>query len=167
MPERAKELLVVGLRNAHAMENQAQELLERQIGRTDDYPEVKKRLQDHLRETLAQKKRLESALETMDSSPSALKDAALSFGANLMAMGHAVANDEILKNTFGNAALENYEIAAYKSLIALCQKAGVRGFVTDLRQSLEEEERMAKWVYDNVEEVTQKFAALEEKKAAA
>jgi ferritin-like metal-binding protein YciE len=165
MPERAKELLITGLRNAHAMENQAQEMLERQIDRTKDYPDVKKRLQDHLRETLQQKKRLEEALKKVDASPSAVKDAVLGFGANVMAMSHAVANDEILKNSFGNAALENYEIAAYKSLIALCEVAGVRGFVTELRHSLAEEERMAKWVYDNVESVTQQFAALEEKAA--
>ena len=165
MPDRARELLIVGLRNAHAMENQAQELLERQIGRTDDFPEVKQRLQDHLRETLTQKKRLEAALKEMDSSPSAIKDAVLSFGANVAAMGHAIAGDEIIKNTLANHAFENYEIAAYKSLIALCQQGNVRGFVTELRASLAEEERMAKWVSDNVEKVTLQYLRTESRAA--
>lgn len=39
-------------------------------------------------------------------------------------MSHALADDEILKNTFANNAFENFEIAAYKTLIALCAPAG-------------------------------------------
>ena len=31
-------------------------------------------------------------------------------------MGHTLAGDEILKNSFANFAFENFEIAAYKSL---------------------------------------------------
>jgi ferritin-like metal-binding protein YciE len=167
MEDRARKLLIVGLRNAHAMEKQAQELMERQIGRTDDYPEVKRRLQDHLRETLTQKKRLEAALQEMDSSPSAIKDAVLGVGANLAAMGHAIAGDEIIKNALANHAFENYEIAAYKSLIALCKDGSVRGFVTELRASLDEEERMAKWVYDNIEKVTLQYLQTEQSQSAA
>jgi ferritin-like metal-binding protein YciE len=34
----AKDLFIDGLRNAHAMETQAREMLERQKGRLDDYP---------------------------------------------------------------------------------------------------------------------------------
>ena len=43
---------------------------------------------------------------------------------NLAAMANASAGDEILKNTFANNAFEHYEIAAYKSLIKLCERAG-------------------------------------------
>jgi ferritin-like metal-binding protein YciE len=41
MPNTARDIFVVGLRNAHAMETQARELMERQSERLDDYPEVK------------------------------------------------------------------------------------------------------------------------------
>ena len=36
----ARELFITGLRNAHAMEHQARELMERQIERSTDYPQV-------------------------------------------------------------------------------------------------------------------------------
>jgi ferritin-like metal-binding protein YciE len=36
-----------------------------------------------------------------------------------------MAGDEILKNTFANNALEHFEIAAYKSVLALCPAAGM------------------------------------------
>jgi ferritin-like metal-binding protein YciE len=41
MAQTAREIFVVGLRNAHGMETQARELMERQSERLDEYPEVK------------------------------------------------------------------------------------------------------------------------------
>jgi ferritin-like metal-binding protein YciE len=165
MANKARDLLIVGLRNAHAMERQAQELMERQSERTSDYPEVKQRLLQHLEETRLQMKRLERGLESLGASHSTLKDTALSLGANLATMAHTMAGDEILKNTFANNAFEHYEIAAYKSLLALCQKAGVN-LQADLQESLEEEERMAQWIDDHLRAVTLQYLSHEERQAA-
>jgi ferritin-like metal-binding protein YciE len=120
-------------------------MLERQIDRMDKYPELRAKLRDHLGETKEQLKRLESCLSELDSSPSTVKDAPLAFGANLAGLGHAMAGDEVLKNTFANSALESYEIAAYKSLLAMAEQAGAR-MKTVFEDSLREEERMAAWV---------------------
>jgi ferritin-like metal-binding protein YciE len=38
MTQTAREIFIVGLRNAHAMETQARELMERQSERLDEYP---------------------------------------------------------------------------------------------------------------------------------
>ncbi|SFH69088.1 protein of unknown function [Bradyrhizobium sp. Gha] len=46
------------------------------------------------------------------------------------------------QNTFANNAFENFEIAAYKSLIALCGAAGVAEAKEPLEASLKEEQRM-------------------------
>ena len=40
MADEAREVLIVGLRNAHAVESQAVELLERQVQALDDYPDA-------------------------------------------------------------------------------------------------------------------------------
>jgi ferritin-like metal-binding protein YciE len=157
MTDSARDLLIVGLRDAHAMENQAEELMERQVDRLTDYPDVHARLERHLTETRRQKKRLEDCLESCGESPSSIKDMAMSFTGNLAALGHAMANDEVLKNTFANDAFEHYEIAAYKSLLTLCSLSGMNGLVPALQESLREEEQMAKWVDDNVEKVTRDF----------
>ena len=58
MAETERDFFVTGLRNAHAMEMQARELMERQIDRTQDYPELRTRLQQHLVETTSQLERL-------------------------------------------------------------------------------------------------------------
>ena len=47
MAQTARDVFVVGLRNAHAMEVQARELMERQSERTGEYPEVQAKLKDY------------------------------------------------------------------------------------------------------------------------
>jgi ferritin-like metal-binding protein YciE len=153
----AKDLFIVGLRNAHAMETQAREMLERQEGRLDDYPEVKTKVVSHLAETNQQIARLDECLKSFGESSSALKDTAQSFMGNMAAMAHTVAEDEILKNTFANNAFENFEIAAYKSLLAMCDSAGAAACKAPLEENLREEESMAKWISENVAKVTQMF----------
>ncbi|MBV8768417.1 MAG: ferritin-like domain-containing protein [Hyphomicrobiales bacterium] len=155
--EIARDLFIDGLRNAHAMEVQARELMERQSERLSDYPQVQMRVRQHLDETNGQIKRLEDCLGACGESASTLKDTAMSALGNLAATGHAAASDEILKNTFANEAFEHYEIAAYKSLLTLCDKAGVSMAAAPLRQSLQEEEKMADWIDGHIEEVTLDF----------
>ncbi len=166
MATSARDIFIAGLRNAHAMEIQARELLERQSERFDEYPEVKSRVTSHLDETNEQLRRLEQCLETCGESTSTLKDTAQSVMANMMAMGHSMAGDEILKNTFANDAFEHYEIAAYKSLLALCGAAGADSARPLLEASLREEERMADWVEGNVEKVTMQYVDIQERQAA-
>lgn len=161
----ARDLLVTGLRNAHRMEVQARELMERQCARLDDYPTVQARLRQHLAETIQQLRRLDKCLAACGETSSVIKDTVMSAFANLAAIGHAAADDEILKNIFGDEAFEHYEIAAYKSLLILCDQAGMPGLQEPLRQSRSEERRMAAWLDDHVEEVT--LAYLAKKSAGA
>jgi ferritin-like metal-binding protein YciE len=165
MAQTAREILVTGLRNAHAMEIQARELMERQSERLDDYPEVKAKVAAHLQETNEQLRRLEQCLEVCGESTSALKDTAQSVMANMVAMAHSMAGDEILKNTFANNAFEHFEIAAYKSLLTLSQAAGMAAACGPLEASLREEERMAAWIDANVAKVTMEYVRHEERQA--
>lgn len=163
--QKARDLLIVGLRNAHAMEIQARELMERQRERTGNFPEVKERLSRHLEETQQQLVRLEDCLRQCGETESTIKDTVMSATANLSAMAHAMAGDEILKNTFANNAFENYEIAAYKSLLALCKRARI-DLSGPLQASLREEQEMANWIDKHVEDVTLQYLEREERAAA-
>jgi ferritin-like metal-binding protein YciE len=166
MSNTARDVFIVGLRNAHAMETQARELMERQSERLDDYPDVKARVSAHLNETNEQLRRLEQCLEACGESTSSIKDAAQSLAANVTAMTHSMAGDEILKNTFANNAFEHFEIAAYKSLLALCPVAGMESAREPLQASLGEEERMASWIDANVAKVTMDYVNHEQSRAA-
>ncbi len=49
-----RDIFVTGLRNAHAMETQAREMMERQSERLTDYPDVQAKVKTHLVETEGQ-----------------------------------------------------------------------------------------------------------------
>lgn len=155
-------IFVTGLRNAHAMENQALSIMKPQVSRIENYPEVAQRLEQHIAETEMQIQRLEQILDGFGESKSSLKDAALSFTGSMAAIGHTVAADEIVKNSFANYAFEHFEIAAYKSLLALSNQAGNSSATSLLTQNLDEELSMAQWLDQNIGPVTLKYAALRE-----
>ena len=144
------------------MENQALSIMKPQVLRIENYPEVAARLEQHIRETEGQKKRLEDVLDSLAEDRSALKDMALSLTGSMAAIGHTAAGDEIIKNSLANFAFENYEIAAYKSLITIAKHGGFPGLAPALKTNLDEEIAMAKWIDDNLKSVTMKFASLKE-----
>jgi ferritin-like metal-binding protein YciE len=67
----------------------------------------------------------------------------------------------VIKNTFANYAFEHYEIATYRSLLAMADAAGDASAPTALRESLAEEERMAQWIADHLDETTRTYVRLE------
>jgi ferritin-like metal-binding protein YciE len=160
----ARDLFITGLRNAHAMERQAQELMERQSERMTDFPALQARCREHLAETKQHLTRVEECLSQLGESSSTIKDAALALGANLQAMGHSMADDEVLKNTFANNAFENFEVAAYTSLIAIGNQAGLQ--TQALQQNLREDQAMAEWVAQHVQDITLEFLRKTERRAA-
>src|SRR5690349_11294910 len=95
----ARDIYTTGLRNQHAVENQAIELLERQVGRLEHYPDMAKRMRRHIDESREQARRIEELLASLGTSHSAVKDTVMSFVGNMAAMMHTPAGDEVIKNT--------------------------------------------------------------------
>jgi ferritin-like metal-binding protein YciE len=151
------DLLLTGLRNQHAVENQAISLLSRQVERLESYPEMEARMRQHIDESKAQVQRLEEILSALGSSHSALKDAGLSLSGNMAALMHTVAPDEVLKNTFANYAFEHFEIAAYRSLLTLFDAIGQTSGKAALEKSLGEEVEMAEWIDQHLADTTLRY----------
>ena len=151
LAETAKNIYLTGLRNQHAVENQAIELLERQVGRLENYPEMEARMRRHIEESREQARRLEDLLSQHDTSHSMVKDAVMSVVGNVAALGHATASDEVVKNTFANFAFEHYEIASYKSLLTLADLAGHSARPSVLETSVREEQDMAAWIAEHLD----------------
>ena len=157
--DQARDIYIVGLRNQHAVENQAIELLERQVGRLENYPEMEQRMRRHIEESREQARRLEDLLGQFATSHSTMKDTMMSLVGNLAAIGHTMASDEVLKNTFANFAFEHYEIASYSSLLTLAELAGHSAGRSALETSLREEKEMAAWIADHLAATTRRFVA--------
>lgn len=150
-------LYVTGLHNAHAMETQAIQLLSRQVERLEHYPEMEAKLRAHLEESKVQRTRLEEVLHTLEEKPSALKEVVLGFGGNIAALAHTAASDEIVKNTLANYMFEHFEIAAYKSLIAMSEFIGHPAGAAAARACLQEEAAMAAWIDERIGSTTTVF----------
>jgi ferritin-like metal-binding protein YciE len=158
--EDAYDLMVVGLRNAHGLEQQAIEMLERNVERLEHYPELKKRMAQHLTETRRQQDRIEKALKKLDESTSTVKDTVMGMVQNVQAMVHSMANDEVLKNSFTGYAFEHFEIAAYTALGVMARAAGEEDVAKLADEICEEERAMADWLEEHLPDVVEEHIRL-------
>jgi len=157
MASSVRDIYITGLRNAHALEAQADQLISRQVERLENYPELSQRMRLHLEETRNQAKRLEQILSHHGTSESTLKDMATGFMGNMAAMAHAVTQDEVVKNSFANYAFEHFEIASYRALIEMSQAAGDSAAMPLLQESLREEMAMAQWLEQNLSPTVHRY----------
>ncbi|MCZ0960931.1 ferritin-like domain-containing protein [Paracoccus benzoatiresistens] len=156
----AHDLFVDGLRNAHAMENQALSIMQPQLNRLEHYPEVAALLDRHIRETEGQIARIDQILDSIGESPSGLKDTMLSFSGSMAAVTHSLTSDEILKNSMANFAFEHFEIAAYTALITAAELDGQTSAIPLLRQNLDEELAMAAAIDAGLPDVVRQYVSL-------
>ncbi len=161
MASSIKDIYVNGLTNAHALEAQAVQLLSRQVERLENYPAMAERMRQHIEESRNQQARLQQILERQGTSPSTFKDAVTGFMGNMAAIGHTLAQDEVIKNSFANYAFEHFEIASYKALLEMADAAGDAEAPSLLRQSLDEEHRMAQWIDQHLPETIRTYMQLE------
>lgn len=154
------DTFVTGLKNAHALEQQALSLMDRQIEHLASYADVEQQLKMHRGETERQIERLETILGDLGESPSVLKDLGMTMSGNLAALGHMFAPDEILKNSFANYAFESFEVASYSALIVMAEEGGYDEALPLLRQTLGEEQAMQQWIAKTLPVVVRKYLSL-------
>jgi ferritin-like metal-binding protein YciE len=136
------ERLVKYLADAHALEAQAIELLERapQIGGD---PELERVYREHLEETRAHQRLVRERLEAHGSGPSALKDAAMRLGAlnwGMFFQAHPDTPGKLAAFAFG---FEHLEIAGYEELKRVAQRAGDEATVEVADRILAQERAVA------------------------
>jgi ferritin-like metal-binding protein YciE len=135
------------LSDAHALEGQSKQLLEK--GKEMDVPApLADALAHHLDETEGHLERIERRLDDRGASPSAVKDAMLKLGALNWGMFFAAQPDTPAKLAGFAYAVENLEVAAYELLKRVAQRAGDAETVALAESILGEEESAAKQVAD-------------------
>ncbi len=145
------------LRDAHAMEQQAEKMLKAQSERLEHYPQLKARIDQHIQETLGQQQLIDECLERLGGSSSTLKD----LGGKLMAFGQALGgslmSDEVIKGAMAGYVFENMEIASYTVLRTAAQEAGDAQTQAACEKILPQEIAMAEWLLEKLPELTQAF----------
>lgn len=145
------------LRDAHAMEKQAESMLESMASRIVNYPDVRARIEQHITETKQQITVLEEILDRNDISRSMLKDSMSKMMAFGQSVGGMVTSDEIVKGSISGYVFEQFEIACYTSLLAAAKKAGDMASVPAIESILAEEQRMADWLIQHIPDTTEQF----------
>lgn len=157
MTDNTKEWLAQWLRDAHAMEEQAETMLTSQYDRLENYPELRQRIGRHIEETKEQARRLEECLTRIGDGTSTMKDAGAKLMATAQGLSGLFAGDEVLKGSLAGYTFEHMEIASYTMLIAAAEKCGEPDIMRVCQQNLQEEQEMASWLAKNLPDVTQRF----------
>lgn len=145
------------LRDAHAMEKQAESMLEKMSERIEHYPELKTRLAQHLEETRHQQMLLQEVIDRNGISNSTLKDTMSKMMAFGQTMGGMMTPDEVVKGAISGYVFENFEVACYTSLIAAAELAGDPAGAEVFRTILKQEQAMTDWARDHLPQVTEQF----------
>lgn len=145
------------LRDAHAMEKQAESMLESMAGRIDNYPDLRSRIEQHISETKHQITILEEILDRNNISRSVIKDSMSKMAALGQSIGGIFPSDEIVKGSISGYVFEQFEIACYTSLLAAVQKAGDTASIPAIESILNEEKQMADWLIKHIPQTTEQF----------
>ncbi|WP_273855232.1 ferritin-like domain-containing protein [Serratia liquefaciens] len=152
-----REHFIDWLRDAHAMEEQAETMLNGMKDRVKDYPQLQNRIIQHLEETRQQQVQLKACIKRLDASTSSLKDLA----AKTLALGQALSGvfveDEIVKGVISAYVFEHMEIASYQTLIAAAEQVGDSETLQVLGGILQQEQAMADWLLENIPSITQAY----------
>jgi ferritin-like metal-binding protein YciE len=161
--EDLQRALVHYLADAHALEEQSIQLLERGPDLAGD-EEVAAVYRQHLEESRRHARRIEERLEALGSEPSTLKDAALRLGALEWSLFFQAQTDTPGKLAAFVYAVEHLEIAGYQLLRRVAQRAADPATVRLAEMILGEERAMAGRVADRFDRA---FAASMAEKGVA
>lgn len=156
MSEKLEQQLVKELRNAHAIEKQAIQLLDKGAQMVDD-EETGRIFRAHPMQTEEHERQVSLRLEADGESPSKLKDVAMQAGALGIGMSATALPETSLRLITVAFAFENLEIATYGIVQRLADRAGDAETVTVVERILEEEEAAAELIrgaFDRVVELT-------------
>ena len=156
------ENLMDWLRDAHAMEEQAEKMLTATAGRLENYPEFKARVEQHIDETRKQAVLVKSCIERRGGETSTIKDMAGRVTAMAQGLSGVFVSDEVVKGALASYTFEHMEIASYTALIAAADLVGDTQTKKVCESILAEEEAMAGWLQHILPEIVQRFLSLDQ-----
>jgi ferritin-like metal-binding protein YciE len=156
MSENAEQQLIKELSNAHAIEKQAIQLLDKGAQMVED-EEIGRIFRAHRLQTEEHEREVSACLEAHGESPSKIKDMAMQVGALGIGASAMAQPETTLRLITVAYAFENLEIATYGIIRRLAEFAGDAGTAAVAQRILEQEEAAAELVrgtFNRVVELT-------------
>lgn len=145
------------LRDAHAMEEQAEKLFRGQASRLKSYTELSAKLKEEVTFIEANKMLLSASLKKMGSCPSVLKDSFGKFMGFEQNMAGLMVNDEPVKGVLALHTFSQMAVGSYKILVAASDASGESTVKATCEAILSSAERRAAWVEEELDSVTRAF----------
>jgi ferritin-like metal-binding protein YciE len=145
-----KELVIVWLNDAHAMELGIAQVLERHAEEAKDHPQMQAGLQRHLEQTRRHAELVKECVERMGGETSGIKTGMASVMGAVQGMTTKLAKDELIKNTLHDYGTEHFEIACYTSLIAAAENLGDQETARVCAEILRDEQAMADFLFQQI-----------------
>ncbi|MEA9763051.1 ferritin-like domain-containing protein [Xanthomonas campestris] len=158
----SRERLVKWLQDAYAMEKEAETMMKAMAARTEHYPELKHRIEQHVQETQQQSAGVQRCLELLDGSIPTAKGMLSSVLASMHAAGNSMMTDEVTKGVGISYAFEHLEIASYRALVVAARIAGEQQVAQICEDILQQEIEMAEWLIDHQEAIVVAFLEREQ-----
>lgn len=144
-PDQLDSALLTYLRDAHALEGQAEKLLQAGAERVED-EHLEAAFREHLEETERHRERIAGLLEERGARPSLVKDSMLKAGGLNLSAFFGAQPDSTTKLAGFAFAFEHLEVAAYELLARVAARAGDEGVVAAAEEILAEERAAAERV---------------------
>ncbi|HEY7349362.1 MAG TPA: DUF892 family protein [Ktedonobacterales bacterium] len=152
----SRKLLVKSLEDVYALEAHLVQMFSDHVKDAQDEPQIRQKIEQHLRETELHRDRIEQRLNALGGSKPGLKTTVSSvIGQVLGGIGGSRAST-LAKNAREEYASEHLEIAAYIELITLAQTLGDQDTVRTAQLNLRDEVSMEQWLVERLPEATLK-----------
>ena len=148
-----QEQLVKYLTDAHSQEENAISQLKTGVDQAGD-PQLAEVFRTHLAETEEHERLIRQRLEAHDASPSGLKDVAQKAGATMTGTLAKAAPDTTGKLAIQAYAFEHLEIASYRMLSVVAERAGDQETLQVVQRILEQERATAQKLDGLLEQIS-------------
>lgn len=150
-----KELLVTWLNDAYSMEQALIPVLENHAKDAEEHPEIRHRIEQHVQETRRHAEMVAECVRSLGEEVSGLKSAMGKVMGSFQSVTTGMFGDELIKNALTDYASENFEIAAYRSLLTAAEHNGDQHIAEVCREILRDEEMMAEFLIGHIPGITE------------
>lgn len=147
------------LRDAHAMEEQAEKLFRGQASRLKAHRDLSAKLEEEVTFIEANKMLLSDSLKKQGSRTSTVKDSFGKFMGFEQNMAGIVVSDEPVKGILALHTFSQMAVGSYKILVAATDATGKSDIKTTCEAILSSAERRAAWIEKELDSVTRTFMA--------